>query len=103
MPTHDYLTRKHNAKVRRTNDTKLDRQNRRERALKAVRLTLNATPAQEIAALETYIENLRDLEQELKRDYGSEELRNALGYVQVEINRTVEQIAMLKIDNIKPE
>ena len=98
-----YNTRIHDRKVRRANDTKLDRQNRRERALKAVNLSLNATPAQEIMALETYIEKLRDLEQELKRDYGSEELRNALGFVRVEINRAVEQITQMKIDNIKPE
>jgi hypothetical protein len=98
-----YLTRKHDTKT-----AKLDKKNADDtallgRALKAVGLGLNASPAAQISALEKYIERLRVLKLELTDDYGLEELRDALWRVDIEITKAVAQIAGHKIDQIKPD
>jgi hypothetical protein len=96
-------TRIFDRKNKHTRDQVEESQARLSRALKASKLPLTASPQQQIRALENYIQDLRDLEEELSADYGISELADSLWRVRLEITRSVKQITDLKLETIKPE
>ena len=96
-------TRIYDRKQKRIRDQAQENRARIERALKAARLPFTAGPEQQIRALESYIQALRDLEEELTADYGIDELRDSFWHVRIELTQAVEQITNLKIEQIKPE
>lgn len=74
---------------------------RLSRALKAVKISpLMATSAQEIAALETYYQSLVELRSEMQAQYGK--VRELIT-IDLELSHTVEQIARLRVEQLKPE
>jgi hypothetical protein len=77
---------------------------RLEQALKAFGNTAyKKSTTREIAALEDYIEQLRDLIQELLAGYGLDELKNSLWRVELELSDAVSQVTKLKINQVKPK
>lgn len=68
-------------------------------ALKAASLPLGASPRQEQAALEKYIASLRKLKAELVAKYGN--VRELIR-IDIEIGNALEQIARVRITELKP-
>jgi hypothetical protein len=97
-------TRKYTARQKALHAEEKRRKERLERACKSLKVVpFGLTPAQEIAVLEEYLDNLRVLEKETKLDYDETESREALRDIRWEITSTIEQIVKLKIRNIKPD
>lgn len=85
---------------RRERELSKQDEQRLKRALKAASLPVGASPRQEQAALEKYISGLRRLRAEMVSKYGNvRELRR----IDIEISKAVEQIAKLRIYELKPE
>ena len=59
------------------------------------------TPEQKIAELEKVLTRLRLERVDMERTYQASEVDNALGFIDKEINRTIVQIAIAKIDIAK--
>lgn len=97
-------TRLYKQKHQRINREINEKLDRIDRATKYVgKLSLNASPAQEIEVLERYVDGLRTLAKDLKIDYGIEELSDASWRVEIEITKAVAQITDIKINALKPE
>jgi len=70
--------------------------------LKKASIGLSSSPQRQIEALYAYVENLNDLEKDLRDDFGKD-AEHSITMIQSEKYRAIDNIKMLRIEAIKTE